>query len=53
MAMYEGDPEIVDAAIANTPPEARQVIRKLAVNAFATHSERVHRTASPPRSTEL
>jgi hemerythrin-like domain-containing protein len=53
MAMYEGDPEIVDAAIANMPPEARQVIRKLAVDAFAAHSERVHGTATPPRSTEL
>jgi hypothetical protein len=53
MALYEGDPEIVDAAIANMPPEARQVIRELAVDAFAAHSERVHGTATPPRSTEL
>jgi hemerythrin-like domain-containing protein len=53
MAMYEGDPEIVDGAIANMPPEARQVIRTLAVDAFAAHSERIHGTATPPRSTEL
>ncbi|WP_433286156.1 hemerythrin domain-containing protein [Pseudonocardia sp. CA-142604] len=53
MAMYEGDPEIVDAAIANMPPDARTIIRKLAVDAFAAHSERIHGTATPPRSTEL
>lgn len=53
MVMYEGDPEIVDAAIANMPPEAQPVIRKLAADAFAAHSERVHGTATPPRSTEL
>ncbi|MCI2423844.1 hemerythrin domain-containing protein [Saccharopolyspora sp. K220] len=53
MLMYEGDPEIVDAAIANMPPEARPLIRKLAADAFAAQSELIHGTATPPRSTQL
>ncbi|TQM01532.1 hemerythrin HHE cation binding domain-containing protein [Actinoallomurus bryophytorum] len=53
MLMYEGDPEIVDLAVAALPPEARTAIRQRAARAFAAHSERVHGTATPPRSTEL
>jgi iron-sulfur cluster repair protein YtfE (RIC family) len=53
MMMYEGDPEIIDATIGNLPPEVRPVIGKLAADAFAAHSERIHGTATPPRSTEL
>jgi len=53
MLMYEGDPEVVDAAIATMPDQVRPVIRKLAAQAFAEHSRLVHGTATPPRSTEL
>jgi hemerythrin-like domain-containing protein len=53
MLMYEGDPEVVDAAIANVPEPVRAVIRELATQAFAEHSLLVHGTATPPRSTEL
>lgn len=53
MTMYEGDPEIVDAAISNMPDEIRPIIRQTAVQAFATHAEKIHRTATPPLSTEL
>lgn len=53
MLMYEGNPEIIDAAIANMPPDVRPIIRKLATDAFAAHSELVHGTATPPRSTEF
>jgi iron-sulfur cluster repair protein YtfE (RIC family) len=57
MLMYEGDPEIVDAAIAgvsaNLSPEAGASIRKLAMEAFAAHSELIHGTTTPPRSSEL
>ena len=53
MLMYEGDPEVVDAAIATMPEQVRPVIRELAAQAFAEHSRLVHGTATPPRSTEL
>jgi hemerythrin-like domain-containing protein len=53
MLMYEGDPEVIDHAIANMPPAARPVIKQLARQAFADHSRLVHGTATPPRSTEL
>jgi len=53
MLMYEGDPEVVDAAIATMPEQVRPVIRELAARAFAEHSRLVHGTATPPRSTEL
>jgi hemerythrin-like domain-containing protein len=53
MLMYEGDPGIIDRAIANMPADTRPVIRQLAPQAFADHSMRVHGTATPPRSTEL
>jgi hemerythrin-like domain-containing protein len=53
MAMYEGDPEIVDAAIANMPEEIRPIIRKTATRAFAMHAEKIHGTATPQRSTDF
>ena len=53
MLLYEGDPEVVDAAIATMPQPVRPVIRELAAQAFAEHSRLVHGTATPPRSTEL
>jgi hemerythrin-like domain-containing protein len=53
MVMYEGDPEIIDAIIGNMPPEVRPVIGQLAADAFAAHSERIHGTPTPPRSTEI
>ena len=49
MLMYEGDPEVVDAAIATMPEQVRPVIREVAAQAFAEHSLRVHGTATPPR----
>jgi hypothetical protein len=53
MLMYEGDPEIVDRAVAAMPAAARPAIRQLATRAFADQSRRIHGTATPPRSTEL
>jgi hemerythrin-like domain-containing protein len=53
MFMYGGDPEAVETAIASMPAEVRPVIRQLAAQAFGSYSERVHGTATPPRSTEL
>ncbi|GAA3104507.1 hypothetical protein GCM10010464_79670 [Pseudonocardia yunnanensis] len=53
MTMYEGDPEIVDAAISNMPAEIGPIIRRTAAQAFATHAEKIHGTSTPPRSTQL
>jgi iron-sulfur cluster repair protein YtfE (RIC family) len=53
MLMYEGDRDLVDAAIANMPEEVRPVIREQAEHAFAEHSRRVHGTATPVLSTDL
>lgn len=53
LLMYEGDAEIVEQTIANLPAEMRPVIRDIAAKAFAAHSERIHGTPTPPRSTEL
>jgi iron-sulfur cluster repair protein YtfE (RIC family) len=53
MSMYEGDPEIVAITISNMPADVQPVIREVATQAFAAHSELIHGTATPPRSTEL
>jgi hypothetical protein len=53
MLMYEGDPESVEQVIAAMSADARPDIRQLAAPTFAAHSQRVHGTATPPRSTEL
>ncbi|WP_329391119.1 hemerythrin domain-containing protein [Streptomyces sp. NBC_01716] len=51
MMMYEGDPGIVARAVANMPPEVRPVIEQAAGEAFRAHSQRVHGTTTPRRST--
>jgi hemerythrin-like domain-containing protein len=53
MLMYEGDPESVEQVIATMSADTGPVITQLAAPAFAAHSQRVHGTATPPRSTEL
>ncbi|GAA1196124.1 hemerythrin domain-containing protein [Pseudonocardia alaniniphila] len=53
MTMYEGDPEIVDAAISNMPAEIGPIIRRTAAQAFAMHAEKIHGMATPPRSTQV
>lgn len=51
MMMYEGDPESVNSVVATmfTDP----AIKKQAVSTFAAHSQQIHGTATPRRSTEL
>ena len=51
--MYEDDPHSIDQFIAAMPADARPVIRQLAAKTFADHSQRVHETATPSRSTNL
>ena len=53
LLMYEGDPHSIDQYVAAMPADARPSIRQLAAKTFADHSQRVHGTATPPRSTEL
>ena len=53
LLMYEGDPHSIDQYVAAMPADARPGIRQLAAKTFADHSQRVHGTATPPRSTDL
>jgi hemerythrin-like domain-containing protein len=50
---YEGDPEVVKAAIGQMPAEVRPVMAGLAAEAFARHAELVHGTSSPVKGSEL
>jgi hypothetical protein len=51
MVMYEGDPEVIRQILSQMPPEMRPVMKEQAARAFASHSERVHGTATPRRIT--
>ncbi|MGW3246152.1 hemerythrin domain-containing protein [Streptomyces sp. NPDC001070] len=50
MAMYEGDPEVIKAVLAEAPLPARLVLPFLAPRLYARHAKRVHGTATPPRA---
>ncbi|MEU4098797.1 hemerythrin domain-containing protein [Streptomyces sp. NPDC026673] len=51
MAMYEGDPEVVRAVLAEAPLPARLIMPVLARRLYAKHAKRVHGTPTPPRAT--
>ena len=53
MLMYEGDPEIIERALAVMPADARPVITAMAAQTFAEYSRAIHNTPTPPRSFEL
>jgi hypothetical protein len=53
LLMYEGDPDSINHFIAARAADARGGIRQLAAKTFADYSQRVHGTATPPRSTDL
>jgi hemerythrin-like domain-containing protein len=53
MVMYEGDPEVIKETIDHMPDEIRPGMAERAAGAFARHSELVHGTPTPPKSTEL
>lgn len=53
LVIYEGDPAVVDEIVGNLPEDVRPVIRDIASAAFAEHSQRIHGTTTPKRSTEL
>ena len=51
MLMYEADSDLIDAIVADMPPEVRPVITQVAMSAYAAHALRVYGTPRPPRST--
>ena len=53
MLMYEGDPEIIERALAAMPADARPVITAMAAQTFAEYSRAIHNTPTPPPSFEL
>jgi hypothetical protein len=50
MAMYEGDPEVVQAVLAQAPLIARLLMPVIGPRAYAAHARRLHGTATPTRS---
>src|SRR4029077_4711564 len=53
MLMYEGDPGIIERALAAMRADARRFIAAVPARRFAEHSRAVHGPPTPPRSTEL
>ncbi len=53
MMMYEGDPELVETAIAHMPRELHVNPHQKAATVFAEHAQLVYGTATPPLSTEV
>ncbi|MEV4176379.1 hemerythrin domain-containing protein [Nonomuraea sp. NPDC049709] len=51
MVMYEGDPEVIRAVLAQAPAPARLLMPFIAPRLYARHAKRVHGTATPPRAT--
>lgn len=49
MAMYEADPEVVEALLAELPEAHRSALTDAAERAYAAHAERVYGTGTPPR----
>jgi len=48
--MHEGDPEVMQGILSHMPPAVRPVMKDMSWQAFVSYSERVHGTATPPRS---
>jgi hypothetical protein len=53
MTLYEANPEVMQKTLAELPPEVRSVLQEQGQRAFASHSERVYGTATPPRSSAV
>ncbi|MEU4338619.1 hemerythrin domain-containing protein [Micromonospora lupini] len=53
MAMYEGDPEVIKAVLAEAPLPARLLMPLVGRRLYAKHAKRVHGTATPRRSTAI
>jgi hemerythrin-like domain-containing protein len=53
MTWYEGDPEVIEKILSALPPEARTVLEEQGPREFASHSQLIHGTPTPPRSGPL
>jgi hypothetical protein len=51
MIMYEGDPAVIDAIVAEMPAEIQPVIKDMAVLAYAVYAQKLYGTAAPARVT--
>lgn len=49
LVMYEGDPEVIKEVLSHAPLAARLLMPLIGPRLFASHSRRVHGTATPPR----
>ena len=53
LVMYEAQPDVLELVLLTLPEEIRPALKSAAQQAFAAHSQAVHGTATPRRSTEL
>ena len=51
MVMYEGDPEVIDAIVAEMPAEIQPIIKGAATTAYGAYAQNLYGTATPPRVT--
>ena len=51
MIMYEGDPVVIDAIVAEMPAEIQPVIKDAAAQAYAAYAQQLYGTATPARVT--
>ena len=51
MIMYEADPAVIDAIVAEMPTEIQPVIKDVAVLAYAVYALQLYGTAAPARVT--
>ncbi|MGW1530434.1 hemerythrin domain-containing protein [Streptomyces sp. NPDC002159] len=49
MAMYEADPEVIAALLADVPETHRAPLTDAAEHTYAAHAERIYGTRTPPR----
>jgi hemerythrin-like domain-containing protein len=52
MTLYEADPEVMENTLSTLPPAMRKLLEEQGPRDFAAHSERVHGTSTPRRSTQ-
>jgi hemerythrin-like domain-containing protein len=53
LVMYEAQPDVLEMVLLTLPEEIRPALKPAAQQAFTAHSQAVHGTATPRRSTEL
>jgi hypothetical protein len=53
MTRYEADPEVMAETLAGLPPDVRATLEEEGTRAYAMYAERIHGSATPPRSGPL